>query len=490
MPGIREGVNLFWASTLTFNQKKMKKIFIYILAALIICSASCKKFLATPQQSQLFLSDFWKSSQDAELGVAAIYNTAQIAFEEEYWAWGEVRADNFINNERPSPDNQQLITNQLTSATAGADWSSLYTAIATANTAIKNIPAIPDFARKNNLLAEALTLRALFYFYAVRVWGDVPKITEPVEGIGQALNISRSPVIEIYKDIILADLEGAEKLMTTAKSLNNISLSSILALKAHVYMWPGSHQNYTTARDAITKLEGYSFSLETTPAGWVNIFRGTEKSNEIIFALAWNFNEDGGNSGIARFSPATPHIVPSEALEQKWRAAIPGDFRIFETAAFDIEIVPNVEFPYTRILTKYSPRFSDRNVQGSWGTNNDRDIIFYRLSGILLLKAEAENYLNNPSGALALVNRIRAARGLALVANTITDKTAIRDLILNERQFELMGEGHRYWDLVRNNVVLEVMRPINGMNDPRRIIWPISQNVLNRNAAIKQNDGY
>jgi hypothetical protein len=195
----------------------MKTLLKYFLAITIISFCSCKKFLETPQQSQLVLSDFWKTSSDAELGIAGVYDAAQNAFEEDYWTWGELRADNFVNNERPSANNRQIITNQLTSSTGGADWSNLYRAIATANTAIKNIPSIPDFPKKNQLLAEALTLRALFYFYAVRIWGDVPKITEPIEGLDEASNIVRAPVNEIYKDIILPDLQKAETLMSCNK---------------------------------------------------------------------------------------------------------------------------------------------------------------------------------------------------------------------------------------------------------------------------------
>jgi len=458
---------------------------------LVALFSSCDKFLETPQKSQLSLSAFWNSQKDAELGLAGVYDAAQIAFEIDFWRWGELRGDNFINNERPNAGNLQLVNNQLTTTTPGNDWSSIYTAIATANTAIKQIPNIPDFATKNNLLAESLTLRALLYFYAVRVWGDVPKITEPIEGLDQELNLSRSPASEIFKDIILSDLDKAEKLMTNNRSLNNFSLGGILALKAHVYMWPGNHQNFTVARDAISKLETFGYVLETTKPGWTDIFRAAQqKSNEIIFALAWDFNEDGGNSGVGLFSDATPEIVPLEALETKWRAAIPGDFRILETAAFDIEIIPKVEFPYLRILTKYSPRFSQRDLQGSWAATNDRDIIFFRLSSMLLLKAEAENNLGNPGKALDLINKVRTARGLALVSTMIIDKNTVRDMILDDMQFELMGEGQRYWDIVRNNVVLDIMRPINGMSDVKRIFWPVSQNVMNRNAKIKQTDGY
>lgn len=469
----------------------MKNLLRFILLALIILFSSCEKFFDVQQKSVLVLSNFWNSPSDAELGIAGIYDAAQEVLVLDYWRWGELRADNYINNDRPGANYYAIVTNRLTANTAGTDWSGIYTAIATANIAIKKIPDIPDFQRKNDLLAEALTLRALLYFYAVRVWGDVPKATEPIEGLDQELFIPRSPINEIYSEIILPDLEAAEGLMTTKSSLYNISLCSILALKAHVYMWPGSHQNFEIARDAISKLEGYGFHLlETTSQSWINIFKGAETSKEIIFSLAWNYLEDGGNGGIGQFSPATPEYLPAETLEQKWKAAIPGDFRTGASAAFDIEIQPGAEMPYLRVLTKYSPRFDDRNVQGNWAATNDRDIIVFRLSDLLLLKAEAENNLNNPSGAITLINRIRTARGLGLVDKTISNKITIRDLILNERQFELMGEGHRYWDLVRNNVVLEVMKPVNGMNDPKKILWPVSQNVMNRNSKITQNDGY
>jgi hypothetical protein len=467
-----------------------------IAIRLLICAlpltglTACKKFLDTPQKSQLSLADFWRSAKDAELGVAAIYNAAQVAFEINYWRWGELRADNFINNDRPNANNSQIVTNQLTTATAGADWSELYTAILTANMAISKIPDIPDFAGKQNLLAEAHALRALFYFYAVRVWGAVPKITEPVEGLDQDLNFTRSPVKEIYEEIILPDIDKAGQLMTAERSINRLSRGSILALKAEVLMWPGDQQNYALAVEAITELESLGYSLENTQTGWINIFKGPENSKEIIFSLGWNFNEDGGNSGVGQFSTATTEFVCSEDVEQKWNSSIPGDFRILATGAYDVEIVPGEEFPYLRILTKYSPRFTTRDEQSSWSNTNERDIIFYRLSDLILLKAEAENYLDHPGAALGLVNRVRTARGLPEVDTTLTDKTVIRDLILNERQFELIGEGHRYWDLVRNNVVLQVMEPINGMSDPQRILWPIAQNVLNRNAGISQNEGY
>mgnify|MGYP002380465003 CR=1 FL=1 len=465
----------------------MKLSYILFLSTALFCS--CEKFLDTPPASQLGAAAFWKTSGNAELGVAAIYDACQTAFRQEFWRWGELRADNFGKNERPETNIQQVLDDGLTPSTASADWGNIYKAIATANVAIARIPTIPSFSGQNNLLAEAHALRALLYFYAVRVWGNVPKVTEPVEDLGGDLNVSRSPVEEIYNEIIIPDIEKAEGWMTTQRSLKYISLGSILALKAHVFMWPGSHRNYNTAIDAITRLESFGYRLETTQSGWIDIFRGAQTSNEIVFGLSWNYTEDGAN-GISQFVNNSPKLVPREELETKWQSIIPGDFRTLITAAFDIEVVNVQAFPPLRVLTKYSGKFDDRNVQQVWGTTTDRSIPFFRLSELVLLKAEAENGRDHPEDALKLVNRIRAARQLPAVDENITDKATVRDMILDERQFELMGEGQRYWDLVRNGVVFEVMGPINGMNDPRKILWPVSQNVLNRNPNIQQNEGY
>ena len=248
-------------------------------------------------------------------------------------------------------------------------------------------------------------------------------------------------------------------------------------------------------------MQALGYALETTQQNWVNIFRGGENSSEIVFGLAWNFAEDGANDGIGQFAGFTPDKVPAETLETKWENAIPGDFRILNTGAFDIEITDPDEFPFLRILTKFLGVFTDRNAQQTGTITNDKDIPIYRLSELILLKAEAQNYLGNGPDALDLLNDIRTARTLPLLVDgsdvDSNDQIAMRNLILNERQFELMGEGHRFWDLVRNGVAVQVMSQVtdlqgnpNGLNDEDKILCPINQNVLNRNPNIEQNEAY
>ena len=66
----------------------------------------------------------------------------------------------------------------------------------------------------------------------------------------------------------------------------------------------------------------------------------------------------------------------------------------------------------------------------------------------------------------------------------------ILDAILEERQKEFVGEGKRWFDLVRCNRWKEVMEPINGMNDERKVLFPIHRDHINQNLNLKQNSSY
>jgi len=481
----------------------MKNFKHILVLFVLIGSVSCDEFLDTPPASQLSIDAFWNTAQDAQLGVAALYNEVQVTFEQSFWSWGELRGDNYIYNDRPSADVQQTVGNTLTVTTDGGDWTELYAAIAHANVAIENIPLIDPFTGQDDLLAQVYALRSLMYFYAVRIWGDVPKITSidsDLSGVG------RSPVSEIYNEIILPDLDLAESMISTNRSQNYISRGAILALKAHIYAWPGAHQSYQTVVDAVTELEALGYSLETAESGWLDMFQ-SESNTEIIFWLSWNFAEDGNNGGHARFQGATPNIVPPVGvgtIEEKWIDAFPDDFRRLNSMTFDrdIGLPPGTpgEFNFLRVVNKFIPAPADRTELTENTQNNEYDIPFFRLSGLLLLQAEAENYLDNRSNAIDLVNRIRTARGnptVTLGVDVADDQTAVRDLILDERQFELIAEGQRFWDLVRNGVAISTMSNVtdflgnpNGLTSEDKILWPISQNVLNRNPSITQNPGY
>ena len=83
-------------------------------------------------------------------------------------------------------------------------------------------------------------------------------------------------------------------------------------------------------------------------------------------------------------------------------------------------------------------------------------LIISRYEDIVLLKAEAEWVLNRTSEALDLYNEIRAQRGLnqkTLSYDFNNDRNKVIDEIFNERRRELIGEGWRWFDLIRRQKI-------------------------------------
>src|SRR5690606_30524050 len=91
-------------------------------------------------------------------------------------------------------------------------WSGMYEGISRCNLALVKINEISTLTDENrtNLLAEVHAMRALYYFYLVRMYGDVPKIMENPESLDE-VQASKSPAKEIYDEIIIPDLLEAEK---------------------------------------------------------------------------------------------------------------------------------------------------------------------------------------------------------------------------------------------------------------------------------------
>jgi hypothetical protein len=118
---------------------------------------------------------------------------------------------------------------------------------------------------------------------------------------------------------------------------------------------------------------------------------------------------------------------------------------------------------------------------------------------MILLLAEAELKLNNPTRALELVNEVRQARQLPEASEADFGVTFDErlDYILVERQLELFGEGKRWWDLVRNDRAIPTINAILALRDggqtlltENRIFWPILIEHLDENENLRQNPGW
>jgi hypothetical protein len=95
-------------------------------------------------------------------------------------------------------------------------------------------------------------MRALSYFYAVRVWGDVPVYLEPIDNIDKGEFRARTAMRTVLRDVVMADLKTAEQLINPGNlERKRISRQAIYAIQADVYMWL---DDYDSADKTIDKL--------------------------------------------------------------------------------------------------------------------------------------------------------------------------------------------------------------------------------------------
>lgn len=423
---------------------------------------------------------FYKTTSDAQAGVYGIYDAVQSAFRINFAYWGEGRADN-VKTEQ-SGEGLVLTQNNLNETASSADWSDLYRVVSRANYAIKYIPNVyeADDAAGNQLIGQARALRALAYFYLVRIWGDVPLILEPYTSIAQDIFMEKTDkalvLDQIENDLVFAATHCVERFNSNNDRIM-FTRGSAYALLTHVYMWRHKYSEAVASSDHV--LNNNLYSLVTTMADWGKIFTDSY-SKESIFEVGYNDTET--NSLRILYAIGSYAIfTPSEKFKASYE---PGDQRI--------DYVYNVTLADPKAIWKYL----GKGVSDEVSTPSKQNIVLMRLPDIMLLRAEALNKLGSPANkteALTLLNAVRQRAGLEPFESEAAAIARYGDLesaILQERSVELCFEGHRWFDLVRTGRAITVMNPLNGLNNELNLVWPIHVNVLNKNPKMTQNEYY
>ena len=500
----------------------MKKIFNFLMAILILSGSlftGCSDFLDKQPISQLSRDKFWKTPKDADIWIAGMYDGLQNTLKNNYFIWGEVRSDN-EQLAGTGTAQIQLLTNTLTSSMTECNWNNLFRTISSANFAIKYIPQIPDVSKPQIAvqLGQAYTMRALMYFYALRVWGTVPLITEPYEGLeGQEKFIARSEVSAI-KTQILSDIDKAlENFDATTPSIYKLNRGSALAIQTDVYMWFKEYDKAIISSDNLIALKKYT--LVANQVDWKNIFISPATSTETIFNMYWDFLQDGGGNGLASFIGSGSNTPAYKIRQPLWDTLVTR-----MTDARKWNLIDTLELYYrggkVRVSyeaynlngTQYECKFAPwdpaklnttYNYIGGYvfPPNNECQvhIPIYRLTDIMLLRAEALNKVGRAPEARTIVNSIRSRMGYMKTVTTVNtpDIQTLENAILMERQLELWGEGKRWYDLVRTDKVYTFMDQIlkdrgiaQGFGDAGKILFPVHSSVFEANPLIKQNPPY
>ncbi|MDR2271092.1 MAG: RagB/SusD family nutrient uptake outer membrane protein [Sphingobacterium sp.] len=456
----------------------MKKLFKYAFWSIFFLSvSSCSNSLLDKEPISNFSGQgYYKKPSDAQAGVNGIYNGLQSLFRQNFAYWGEGRADNVVT--RHAGDPGALQQNSLTPIIASARWDNFYTVISRANYAIKYIPQAfgsDDSELKKQLLGQAHALRALAYFYLVRIWGEVPLVVEPYEGLGQELFVQRNTEAEVLAQVEADLIIATENCALNYSGAGNrvlITKGAAYAFLTQLYMWQKKYVKTVEMAEKILTDAQYALApIED----WNNIF--VKGSNvESIFEVGYN-EVQTNNLRIWYAMGSDSDYVPSSGFIASIES---GDLR--KARIYDVsEVQPR------KIWKFFGPGFNDESPEPSGG-----NIVLTRLADVILLKAEAHANLNQPIEALDLLNRIRIRAGLAALDQNKA-KIQFGSLvasILHERSIELCFEGHRWFDLLRSETAISTMKPINGLSDKRNLLWPIHEGELLKNPNLKQNEFY
>lgn len=467
----------------------MKKIItISLLLGSSLLTSSCEDKLFQEPQTSKVLNNFLRNETESEEYVNAVYANLQNSglYGLYLIAFSEIQSDNTYDEVPANDDGNYGQLDQFSTipnnAIVTAVWTQSYQAIQKANTVLNRIGSITyaTDATKQARIGEMKFIRALLYFNLVRLYGDVPLVTQETTDPNAYFGQGRTASTQVY-DQIKKDLsEAISVLPATTSQPGRVIKTAAQGLLAKVHLTLKSYTEAQTLLQAV--VSSGQHTLMTNPADVFSL--SNENNKEIIFAVQFASGVNGNTEGSTMFQQYAPsgtvsgakgHNLPTKSLYALYSSA---DKR---------------KGTYLTATSAGTP-WSKKLTQPSVITDGGSDVVVLRYADILLMLAEVQNELGNPGGAAATLNLIRTRAGLA--NTTATAQSDLRTAIDLERRFELVGEGHRWFDLLRSGNAVSVMNDwFNANNIQIRItannlLMPVPQGQVNTDPSIKQNPGY
>ena len=388
-----------------------------------------------------------------------------------------------------------------------AKWKADYTGVQYANLAIENVAKMENILKEetfNNYLGEAHFLRALYYFDLLTFYSGhknndpgIPLYTS-MPDFDKAYRPRATPA-DVRK-LMIDDLTVAiERLPFRAYEKGRASRSAALALLGKVYLYA---DKYAKAAEVFGQLlEENSSAAEPyslyTNYGELFKLKG-ETNDESVFVIDCIAAQGNGSRMDLLYSPRSANCsgtntsIPTKELVDAFLMADGSSFngtypnwkdRDAVNAFFakrdprlDATIIrphglfvgkDNVTFeyrapydsqvsPYQCLRSNHSSntnymwrKFCNEGNETTIRRHSGTDIPLIRWADVLLLYAEAMNESSGPSNEVFdALDKVRMRAKMPKVARS-GDQAAVRQLIRNERLYELAGEGHLYPDWQR-----------------------------------------
>ncbi len=530
--------------------KRLLKINILII---LISFCSCKKLLQEEQSSFFTPANFPKDQKEAEAALFGTYSVLQESSLFRYTlAYTLSTQDDLIHPLAASAGASTGLW--MNFQVTGSDtflknfWIYLWKGVNGTNDLIAALEQLNNPSNNTwtpQLMAESRALRAFYYFYLVRMYGDLPLRLKPTTEI--VVNADRVPAMQIYEQI-LADLNYADnKLPAVADRGGRFTNGAVKALLSQVYitmagwrrtsqgqMVKGDAKYYELARDKAKEvIDMENAGVYTLDPDYTNVFKNLSSdvyNKEVILEVQFAMPDKGSSfpyffGAVGLGSAAAPlgggQSAAQVNIEYIDELNTKNTYNTPTTPVVTIKDerytwnIANYSYaaaaPWTKVINaaSRSNNFGIAKYQKifptNWFFNHATNWPLIRLSEIKLIYAEAVNEIGLATPeAYAQLNAIRKrARPLANKNNTNTilpdliglTQNEFREAIMSERAIELLIEGSRRFDLIRwGNLVERVQSrttQIIAVNNVSEInyLMPIPPEDILIN-GWKQNLGY
>ncbi len=475
-----------------------------LLLGLLIGAGCSEDYLDKTEEYNIASENYFNSEEDYYNALIGVYDMLQATYVNVIL--GEIASDNTVSGGESATDVigwQQVDEMTHTPVNDNLDdvWDWNFAGVQRANY-ILEFKDKTDFEGKDQIIAETRFLRAYFTFELVKWFGPIPLKGDERFQLGDEKTIPRAPVSEVYAQIE-SDLQFAiDNLATDAPQVGRATKGAAQALLGKAYLYQEKfQQSATVLTDVInsgkyelsdfstlfeqegenneesvfevqyTGEEGAGFDCLQCSEGNVAVgFQGIRNYSGPLFESGFSFNLPTQETYDA-FSEADTRLEYSILDIEAWAA---------ETGATYVEGFKHTGYFNRKYLPRKNDNVGDANLTQP---NNYRSI---RYADVLLMAAEAlARGGGNENQAREYLNEVRDRAGLDPVT---ASGSALVDAIYMERRLELVGEGHRFFDLVRTGRAAE---NIDGFTSGKNELFPIPlEEIEFSEGNWEQNPGY
>ena len=428
-----------------------------------------------------------------------------------------------------------------------ATWNYLYKVVILCNRSLHQIEAHKNIlteAQRRSYEGEVRALRAMYYWYIMDLWGNVPLVTTHGTSLAQTAQSKRSTVFRFIVDELQ---EAAETLPLAHSNYEGNYYGRItrpvawfmlakLALNAEIYADDTPTDDHYPAGSNITfTVDGRSLNAWQTTVVYCDKIAGAgyrladdyasnfaihnENSVENIFTIPMQktfytnqfqylfrsrhyrhgsaISMDAENGTVATLSTVKKYGYGTATVDARWPINFYADTLLVDGKKVLLEDgTPLIYRPlavtafnltgteYEKTAGARMSKYEIDRTAYSDGKLQGNDIVLFRYADVLLMKAEAK--VRNGEDGSAELNAVRNRVRMGA-------RTATLENILDERLLELMWEGWRRQDLIRFGLFdrsYDLRTALASEKDHHTIVFPIPKNAISLNGNLKQNEGY